>query len=432
MKGIRKTTHNPRARSCALVLVIFGVLCVGKTTGYSQTPDIPPTLPPATQAVELADEVSEPLTGTALEVHLKQQFDLLDSPQFRTRELAEWRIRQYPEAAIEYINKSAPNASLNSASQQVALLDRFLSHPNTAIKNAAYDTLKKFSLVQSSALASLAASSVNVIEDEFERQAFEILSQAGASIGYLDINVNGSKRLTRDDVGLELKPSNYRGKRELLTWIRYLKSVRTVSLEGEFASPEVLGLVVQMANVKKILLRGTRTGAGVYETMLKPSDLLVLKQLPEIQHLEFKYISIDDSYIPALCQLPITESLRLFGTSITERGKSEIAAKLDGLEIYRGNGGFLGIGSEQIGPVRVTSVQENSAAENAGIEIGDTITEIQGNPIKNFAGLRATLANYAPNEMLLIKLKRPKNPMAQKAGEFFELQLFVVLNEQAN
>ena len=108
----------------------------------------------------------------------------------------------------------------------------------------------------------------------------------------------------------------------------------------------------------------------------------------------------------------------------------EIAKHLDGLEIYRGNGGFLGIGSEVFGPVRVTSIQQNSAAENAGFELGDIITEIQGVPIKNFAALRATIGNFAPNEMLLIKLNRPKDRTGRRQLGFFELQLFVVLNEQ--
>jgi S1-C subfamily serine protease len=145
---------------------------------------------------------------------------------------------------------------------------------------------------------------------------------------------------------------------------------------------------------------------------------------------------IDDSFVPALCQLPLTESLRLFGTAITEQGKLEIAQQLDGLEIYRGNGGFLGIASDVLKPVVVSSVQPNSAAQNAGIEEGDIVTEIQGEPIKDFANLKATIAKYSPNEMLLIKLKRPRkdptDPTGQRQLGFFELQLFVVLNEQAN
>ena len=384
-----------------------------------------------------AQQPAPELNGEALNARLQTLLELLDSPDYRDRELASWRLQQHPTAAINLIARSAPNASVNSASQQIALLDLFLSHSDTVIKTAAYDTLKSFSLTKTTALASMAASSVKVIEDAFERQAFAILTHAGANIGYLDININGgnvSKRFARDDLlGIEIKADTYKGSPEALSWIRYLKSAKIVSLEGKYASPEMLTLVAQMAGVKKILLRGTYVRPGVYESKLKPEDLLILKQLPEIEHFEIKYMSIDDSFVPALCQLPITESLRLFGTAITERGKQELVDQLDGLEIYRGNGGFLGIGSNGLGAVLVTTVQDKSAAENAGIQLGDTITEIQGDPIKNFADLRRTIAKYSPNEMLLIKLKRPisQDPRAPAQG-YFELQLFAVLNEQAN
>jgi PDZ domain len=405
MEGIRSKLTILELALLMLIYAAFGSSAIGQ--------DPPNTLTGA----ELPAAPTAELTGEALSKHLAAQLDLLDSPEFRARELAAFRLEQHPNTTIQLIAKSAPQASLNSASLQIALLDRFLSHPDTLIKTYAYDTLKDFSLTKTTALASLAASSVKAIEDDFERQAFEILTNAGADIGYLDLNINGSK-LNRSDLGVEISVNKFTGDSNTLTWLRYLKSVKIVSLEGEFASAEALTLVAQMAGVKKILLRGTYVRPGYYETKLKPSDLLVLKSLPEIQHFEMKYMSIDDSFVPSLCQLPLTESLRLFGTAISEQGKFEIAQQLDGLEIYRGGGGFLGIGSAPTGPVKVTQVTEDSAAKNAGIEDGDIILEIQGTPIKNFAGLRATLAN--------------QRTLGSKQVEYFEHQLFVVLNEQTN
>ena len=416
---IESQIEGNRTKSIALNVARLTLVCI-----FAVTPT-------------LAQQPAVELPGEILNVHLQKQLELLDSPDFRDRELAAWRLQQHPYAAINLIASSAPNASVNSASQQIALLDLFLSHSDTEIKTAAYDTLKRFSSTKTTALASMAASSVKVIEDAFERQAIAILSHAGANIGYLDININGgnvAKRFARDDLlGVEIKVGAYNGNLEALSWIRYLKSAKIVSLEGKYASSEVLALVAQMAGVKKILLRGTYVRPGVYETNLKPEDLLILKQLPEIEHLEIKYMSIDDSFVPVLCQLPITESLRLFGTAITEHGKNELVDQLDGLDIYRGNGGFLGIGSSAIGAVVVTTVQDKSAAENAGIQLGDTITEIQGDPIKNFSDLRKSIAKYSPDDMLLIKLKRPIAKSANLPGQaYFEIQLFAVLNEQAN
>ncbi len=443
MKGIRTKLTLPLLTLLSLLFAI-SVPCA-----FAQESNPLDSNRPSEEAVPAQ------LAGEALVAYLNSQLELLDSPEFRTRQLAESRLQQYPEAAIELIAKSAPIASLNSASQQISLLDYFHSHPNTEIKSHAYNTLKGLSLTKTTALASLAASSIKGIEDDLERQAFDILTHAGADIGYLDININGSKSSIRSDVlGVEINSDRFTGTVDTLSWIRYLKSIKIVSLEGKCVTAEALALVAQMAGVNKILLRGTYIRPGYYETQLRPSDLLVLRNVPEIQHFEIKYMSIDDSFVPALCQLPITESLRLFGTNISEEGKDTIAQQLDGLEIYRGKGGFLGIGSLPTGQVQVTQVQERSAAQNAGIQERDIILEIEGTPIKNFAGLRATLANYGPSELLLIKLRRANpqytvwlrnqrrlelnpdfnsdlNP-EPKPIEYFEHLLFVVLNEQAN
>lgn len=373
------------------------------------------------------------LNGDALNAHLKAQLELLDSPQFRARELATWRLAQHAAVVIPLIADSAPTASINSASQQIALLDGFLTNPDTSIKADAFDLLKKLSLSKTGAIAGLAASSVKGIEDDYEMQAYEVLTGAGATIGNLDIAVNGSLAGRARFDGLEIKQGAFTGDDTTLSWIRYLKSIELVALEGDVITAELLALVAQMPGLKKILLRGRFVRPGVYSPVIQPKDLMVFQQVPAIEHFEVNYMPIDDAFVPILCQLPITESIRLFGTAISPSGKDEIAKRLDGLDIYRGNGGFLGISSATIGAVVVNQITQNGAAENAGIQQGDIITEIQGENIKNFAALRKTIAGYAPGEMLVVKLKRPKYNSANRQPEgYFELELFVVLNEQVN
>lgn len=372
------------------------------------------------------------LTGEALAEQMKVQLAQLDSPHFRARELATWRLSQYPAVVIPLIAESIPKVSIHAASQHIALLDRFLTNPDTSVKAAAFDLLKELSLAKTSAVAGMAMSSVKGIEDDYELQAYEVLTRAGATIGSLDIAVNGAlPRQSRFD-GLEIKQGSFNGDATVLSWVRYLKSIELVALEGDVITPELLALVAQMPGLKKILLRGRFVRPGVYSPVIQPQDLMVFQKVTEIEHFEINYMSIDDRFVPVLCQLPITESIRLFGTAISPSGKDEIANRLDGLDIYRGNGGFLGISSNTIGPVVVNQVTRNGAAENAGIREGDIIQEIQGEPIKNFGELRKVIARYSPGEMLVVKVKRPKYFPGQRPQEYFEHELFVVLNEQVN
>jgi len=339
------------------------------------------------------------LMGAALAQHIKAQLLMLDSPSFRERQLARYRIEQYPYSAIVAIVAAAPKASIDAAVQQISLLDTFSTNPDIAISSAAYDVLKQFSLIKGTALAALAEKSIRAIENANEMKAFEILTHLGANIGHLDLSINGAQSdgISANVISLEIKTDAYRGDDQSLTWIRYLRSVEVVSVSGPIVSADLLSLVAQMPNVKKVLIE---------DATLQPKELLPLKSIAELQHLELTYMPVTDEFVPVLCQLPLTQSLRLYGTGVTTRGEAELARKLEGLEIYRSDGGFLGIASPATGEVQVTKVVPGSAAAKAGIRLNDRITEIEDKPIKNFTALRATLADFAPDEPVQVKVVR--------------------------
>ncbi len=370
-----------------------------------------------------ATQRPERLTGEALRAHIAEQLDLLDSPSFRERQLARYRIEQYPYSAIGAIVAAAPTASIDVAAQQVALLDAFSANPDIAVSSAAFDVLKQFSLNKGTALGGLAEKSIRAIENANEMKAFEILTHLGANVGHLDLSVNGAQLegISSNEISLEIRSETFRGDDQSLAWIRYLKSVEVVSLSGPIVSADLLTLVAQMPNVKKILIE---------DATLQPEELLPLKTLGELQHLELTYMPVTDAIVPVLCQLPLTQSLRLYGTEITDRGEEELALKLEGLEIYRSKGGFLGIASPASGEVHVTKVVPGSAAAKAGIRLNDKITEIEDKPIKNFTALRSTLADFAPDEPVQVKVIRQViDPQTMKRVPT-EMVLTVVLGKQ--
>lgn len=402
--------QNARRRATLAASVIASVISSSFVLSHGQTPD-EPTQPastqPSTQSTTTQPTTTQPaatttkpkLSGAALRTYVAEQLALLDSPSYRERELARFRIEQYPFAAITAILEAAPTATVNATAQQINLLDSFSTHPDIAISSAAYDVLKLFSERQGTVLASIAEKSIQAIEGENEMKAFEILTHAGVNVGHLDLSINGAQSgmFSADYLSLEIKSDSFRGELQTLNWIRFLKSVEVVSLEGPIVNAQLLELVAQMPGVKKILIN---------DATLTPEDLLPLKALSEIQHLELTYMPVTDDFVPALCQLPLTQSLRLYGTNITEDGEQELTKQLDGLEIYRSNGGFLGIASPSTGEVVVTKVVRESAAHQAGIQLNDKIVEIQDKPIKNFTALRATLADFRPDEIVKVKVIR--------------------------
>lgn len=71
--------------------------------------------------------------------------------------------------------------------------------------------------------------------------------------------------------------------------------------------------------------------------------------------------------------------------------------------------------------VYVVSVSENSAAENAGLKIGDIITEFAGHKIESMENLQNCLANKRGGDEVIIKVQRQGN------NAYEELEINVIL-----
>ncbi len=364
-------------------------------------------------------ESSPALEGEALRVFLRDQFVELDNLSYRARARARWNLEQYPEEAIEQIRSLAPSASVNAALQQIELLDYFATRPDVFISTSAFDALRVLASKEGTSLASMAKRCMMAIEDAKEEQASEILRAAGASIGNLPIPVNGSQSLAfGPEPALEITSRTFIGKPETYQWIRFLRSVRVVAIEGPIVSDELVEAIAEMPKASKILFK---------QCEVTPDQLRLLRGLTQIEHLELSYVPAGDEIVAAICELPLSESLRLFGTKVTAAGEKQIAEQLDGIEIYRGAGGFLGIQSQQVGPVIVTRVVPGSAAEKGGINEEDRIIEINAVAINNFPDLREELAKYEAQQTIDVKVMRPTFNPRTGQQTFEQRELKVVL-----
>jgi hypothetical protein len=356
------------------------------------------------------------LSGDELDAYILRQFAELDNPSYRARARARVGLEQYPLEVVSHIARVAPYASLNTTQQLIDLLDYFATRPDVAVSALAFDTLQTLASKEGTALASIAKRSMTAIEDAKEHQATLILSAAGALIGRFPIAINGSQSsMYAPEPALQISSESFVGGEDTYQWMRFLRSVNVVSLEGPGVSQKLIEAVAEMPNARKILLNRCE---------LTPAGLRALRKLPKIEHLELRYVPVGDEVVGVICELPLSESLRLFGTNITATGEKQIAQQLDGIEIYRGRGGFLGIKSSPTGPVVVTGVEPKSGAAEAGVMEFDQIIEINGVVIKNFQELRGEIANYTANESIMVKLLRARQ------GKLVELSLTVVLGAQ--
>ncbi len=97
--------------------------------------------------------------------------------------------------------------------------------------------------------------------------------------------------------------------------------------------------------------------------------------------------------------------------------------------------GYIGISLQEVTPqisqmynmpegIYVVSVEEGSAAANAGIMKGDIITKFDGSSISSYSDLQKTLQYYAAGDSATITVQRPQN------GEYVSVELNLTLGSR--
>ena len=74
--------------------------------------------------------------------------------------------------------------------------------------------------------------------------------------------------------------------------------------------------------------------------------------------------------------------------------------------------------------IYVVSVEEGSAAANAGIMKGDIITKFDGSSISSYSDLQKTLQYYAVGDSVTVTVQRPQN------GEYVSIELNLTLGSR--
>ena len=59
-----------------------------------------------------------------------------------------------------------------------------------------------------------------------------------------------------------------------------------------------------------------------------------------------------------------------------------------------------------VGPCQITQVVAGSAADRAGLQIGDVVLSMDGVPVKNFEGLTDFVALHGPGDSIEMEIER--------------------------
>lgn len=374
----------------------------------------PSPLEPSEPSVDSTDDVDNgfiTLSDKEISDKVRLAIEQLSHPNYRTRQMARTRLEQYPQHTVHEIQRFIQQADATTGGQLVDVLSGLALHNDLSISRSATQILHSLAN-QATSVGRSATNSLSAIADLQEEKAVEILSYQGAYIGPQNFSLNGKLDPGGGPLSLRIE-DNFDGSQEDLEWIRYLKSVQVVYLRGSKITPEALRAVSQLKGLKAVKLRSVA---------ITPELMLLLQELSSLEHLGLSYMDVDDSYVPVIAQLPISQSIRLYGTNVTSQGVQQLGEHFDGLEIFCGSGGFLGI-SSTLQQAQVDQVTAGSAAAEAGIQPGDVLLAVAGTKIATFEQLRNELGKFRAGDSVEILLNRSyRNRLT---GEFGMLEMNV-------
>jgi hypothetical protein len=131
--------------------------------------------------------------------------------------------------------------------------------------------------------------------------------------------------------------------------------------------------------------------------------------MPHVTTVSLHSAPLGDEVAPQLEKLPHIRRLEVYGTPLSDEAIAQLQASLVGIEIdVRHGGARLGIRG-----MPVQEVVANSAAAKAGIERGDSITQLGDVAINDFEHLTAEIAKFRPGDEVQVTLLRQGNVLTR-------------------
>ena len=135
-----------------------------------------------------------------------------------------------------------------------------------------------------------------------------------------------------------------------------------------------------------------------------------LRQLPRLRGLasvSAHGVPIDAEAAAVLGRLRGVQRIDLYGTGIPDAAVAKLVAALPHAVIDVRKGGRLGVSSLAFGgPCEITHVQPGSAAATAGVEVGDVVMAVDGEPIASFEALTQRVARHGAGDVLRLSIAR--------------------------
>lgn len=135
--------------------------------------------------------------------------------------------------------------------------------------------------------------------------------------------------------------------------------------------------------------------------------LAALRDLPSLASLSIVDAKITDASLAHIAALPNLQDLSIVNTKLSVDALLKFRKQRPSTRIFARGSAMLGIHADQTGsPCILTGVYDGSGAAEAGLQIGDQITTIDGHKIGDFGDLTIAVYAHAPGDKLKVEFLR--------------------------
>jgi len=126
--------------------------------------------------------------------------------------------------------------------------------------------------------------------------------------------------------------------------------------------------------------------------------------------LTFRDAPLTDEALQHVAAVKNLASLAIFGGKLSAPGLLKFHRENPKVQISARSNGWMGINAFGT-PCQVENIVENSAAEQAGLEIGDVVLKINGAEIKDFTELTLAMASQGAGDVVRVSIERDGKAM---------------------
>lgn len=355
-------------------------------------------------SVLFASTTETPPTSTQIEEWILD----LNSDNFFERRLATENLIIAGKPVIEPLFDSVQKGSLETVARGMHVLRELALMRDSESEAAAFQALEELAAQRVTLAARRAAKTLASLSEIRHDRTRDMLAKKNATITREQIRTGSEVGAFRDFPCIIIG-DDWNGNVDDIRQIRWIVGVNSnkqtpfrqpwsqwlIVLQGRRATNEYLRAVCELDNIAAVRIRKSKIDAD---------GIATLKNLQSLRYLDILYNPMTEKAFETLKSLHPPVRLRLYGTQLdSKRIETELGAK-KGVEVDARDGAFLGISCGE--ECRVSYVGDNTAAQKAGIQLGDVILSYKMAKIKTFEELTKLIGQNAPGDTVSLQVDR--------------------------